>query len=257
MDLRIRDHLFIVTGATQGLGGAVTRRLMGEGARVIAVARTRSDLEILKSEYHDQVQIVAGDITRKDSFDALLAVLGDRTLHGIFVNAGGPPAKTVMETSMEDWDEGYRTLIRWKVDLVKQLLPGFIDQGYGRILFSESASVRQPVENLVLSNSLRMAIAGFSKSLSQEVAQYGITSNMIAPGYHETAAVERIYEKKAEKEGISVDEAKSLLVTRIPTGQAGQPDDFAMLATWLLAPASRFVTGQVYALDGGAVKGTI
>jgi 3-oxoacyl-[acyl-carrier protein] reductase len=180
-----------------------------------------------------------------------------RELHGDFVNAGGPPAMTIGETGISDWDSGYRLLIRWKIDLILRLLPRFTAKGYGRILFSESSSIKQPVENLVLSNSLRMTIAGFSKSLAQEYAPSGITSNLIAPGYHNTKAVERLYVKKSEKEGISIEEAKKKVEERIPMGKAGDPGDFASLACWLLSPLSQFVTGQVYALEGGAVKGTL
>jgi 3-oxoacyl-[acyl-carrier protein] reductase len=130
-------------------------------------------------------------------------------------------------------------------------------QGYGRILFSESASVKQPVENLVLSNSLRLVIAGFSKTVSQEYAGFGITSNLIAPGYHDTEAVKRLFIKKSEQENIPVEEAKKQSINTIPARKMGDPADFASLAAWLLSPLSGFVTGQVISLDGGNVKSTL
>jgi 3-oxoacyl-[acyl-carrier protein] reductase len=257
MDLKLKDDLFIVTGATAGLGRAVLERLVQEKARIIAVARRGEELEKLKDKHPEVELVIQGDVSRNEVVDMIMDALPGKHLSGVFVNAGGPPAMTVAETEMSDWDNGYRLLIRWKIDLVKRLLPLFVGRKYGRILFSESSSVRQPVENLVLSNSLRLAIVGFSKSLAQEYATHGITSNVIAPGYHETSAVERLYVKKSEQEGISVDEAKKRVEERIPMGFAGNPDDFATLACWLLSPLSKFVTGQVYALEGGAVKGTL
>ena len=257
MNLKIEEQLFIITGATSGLGNAVLRRLVEEGAHVIAVARRGAGLAALEKQNPGQVEGITGDVTNEDVLDKIVKTAGERPLHGIFVNAGGPPAMSVAETTMDNWDDAYRLLIRWKVKLVKMLLPKFVEQNYGRILFSESSSVRQPVQNLVLSNSLRLAIVGFSKSISQEYATLGITSNTIAPGFHETPAVDRLFTKKSELEGITFEEARAATLRNIPAGKPGDPDDFASLAAWLLSPLSGFVSGQLYCLDGGAILGTM
>lgn len=257
MDLKINDQLFVVTGASSGLGNAVAITLLKEGAGVIVVSRRESPLNEMSTAYPGKVDIVIGDVQDEGTLEGIMKVIDGRSLSGIFVNAGGPPAMSFEETSLEEWDKAYRLLIRWKVDLVRRLLPGFRKQAYGRILFSESSTVKQPIDNLVLSNAMRMAIAGAAKTLSQEVASSGITVNIIAPGFHETAAIDRLFKKKSEMEGISAEEARQGMLDKIPTGTIGSVHDFASLAAWLLSPLSSFVTGQVYTLDGGTTKSSI
>ena len=128
------------------------------------------------------------------------------------------------------------------------------NQNVGRLLYIESVSVKEPVANLVLSNSLRPAIVGFAKTLSQEIAHNGITVNILAPGYHSTAAMERLFAKKAELENISENEAKELFEKEIPVGKMGKPEEMAGLACWILSPLARYVTGQTITHDGGMVK---
>jgi 3-oxoacyl-[acyl-carrier protein] reductase len=208
MDLKINDHLFIVTGASSGLGNAVAKALLENGARVIVVARREDHLREMKNEYPEMVEIIGGDVLKTDTVHSIIKKVDNRKLSGVFVNAGGPPAMSFEDTSIDNWDEAYKLILRWKVDMISKLLPLFKKQEYGRILFSESSTVKQPIENLVLSNSLRMAVAGMAKTLSLEVAAKGITVNLIGPGYHETGAIDRLFQKKSEIEGISVEKAR-------------------------------------------------
>jgi 3-oxoacyl-[acyl-carrier protein] reductase len=229
--------------------------LIAEGANIIAIARGEEKLLILKNTAPNQVEILAGDLSKPAILQLLIKKVGGRQIHGILVNAGGPPAKTVMETTLEDWDNAYQTLLRWKVALTKAFVPLMMEHRYGRILFIESYTVKQPLENLVLSNSLRVAVVGMVKTLSQEIAQSGITLNVIGPGSHNTPAINRIYQKKSEQTGLPFEQVKSAAIEQIPVRVLGEAADFASLAIWLLSPVSRFITGQTITVDGGAVKG--
>jgi 3-oxoacyl-[acyl-carrier protein] reductase len=254
MNLGIKDQLFIVGGATSGFGKAIAEALLQEGAQIIAVARNAEKLEQLKLLAPARVETVAGDITDISIIETLSFRKGNRQLHGILINAGGPPAKTVMETTLEDWDQAYKTILRWKIALTQHFVPEMQAQGYGRLVFIESSSVKQPLENLVLSNSLRLAVVGFVKTLSQEIAKTGITLNVMGPGSHDTPAIERLYSKKAEQTGLSAAETRRQGINQIPVGALGKPEDFASLAVWLLSPGSRYITGQTITVDGGMVK---
>jgi 3-oxoacyl-[acyl-carrier protein] reductase len=257
MYLHLDDKLFLVTGASAGLGRAVAEALLDEGARVLAVARRPEPLEALAEAHGDRVEILSADVTLEATWDALLLRLADQRLDGMLVNAAGPPAKAFVETRLDDWDLAYQNLLRWKVGLTKTLLPKLLNQGEGRVLFIESMSVRQPLENLALSTALRLAVVGFVKTLAQEVASSGVTFNILAPGYHATERVVEIFEKKSEQLHISLDDARREVVAGIPMQTMGEPADLASLAAWLLSPLSRYVTGQTWTVDGGFVKGTL
>lgn len=256
MDLQLKDKLFLVGGATAGFGHAVARKLISEGARIIAVARTAEHLSRFRSEYPGQVEAINGDITDSEIITEIIDIIGDRRLGGMLVNAGGPPAKSTLETTIEDWDMAWFSVMRWKIDLVLRLMPKFRKQQYGRIVFVESVAVKQPVANLVLSNSLRMGIVGFVKTLSQEVGKEGITLNVMAPGFHETHAVKRVLKKQSETDGKSYEEIQKTLEAKIPVGRMGKPEEFASLALWLLSPHSSYITGQTISVDGGIMAGS-
>ncbi len=257
MDLNLKGALFVVTGSTSGFGKAIAEQLINEGAHVIINARGEEKLEALHQKYPDKTTILAGDITTDAVISDLIRKVHGKKLHGIVINAGGPPAKSFINTEITDWDNAYEKLLRWKVKLTQELLEKFQEQEYGRILFIESAAVKQPIENLILSNSLRMAVVGFAKTLSQEVAHQGITCNILAPGYHATPAMERLFANKSLLLGISSEDAKKEFEKETKVGHLGDPEDFGSLAVWLLSPYSRFITGQTISIDGGLVRGSM
>lgn len=254
MDIGLQDRLFVVTGATSGLGRAIAEKLLSEGASVIAVGRRRELLKMLEQEFPQKVEIITADTTAPEFSDVLIKQIGSRQLDGILVNGGGPPAKAAIETNIQDWDNAYNLLLRWKVEVMLALTPVFRNKKYGRVLFLESSSVKQPIENLALSTSLRLAVVGFAKTLSQELAREGITVNVIAPGSHDTKALERLFIRKSEDMNISLAEAKKIFEKAIPVQRLGNPTEFATLACFLLSPVSGYMTGQTISMDGGAVS---
>ncbi|PLX17963.1 MAG: short-chain dehydrogenase [Salinivirgaceae bacterium] len=257
MDLKIENQTFIVCGASSGFGKGTAKALIRENASVIGIARNLEKLKQTQLELGDNFIPFQGDISQTETINELVKIASEKKISGILINAGGPPAMSFNETELSDWDNAYQNLLRWKVDIVKKLLPYFENKQYGRIVFIESSSVKQPIENLILSTSLRLAVLGMMKTLSQEIQGQNITFNMIAPGSHATPAIERLIKKKSEIENISYNEAKEKWEENIPAGKMGDPNDLGQLAAWLLSPSSKFVNGQVYAVDGGTIKSTL
>ena len=257
MNLGLQDKLFIVTGATSGLGNGVAKALLNEKANIIAVARNSEKMEALASEFPGQVEPLTGDVFLTVTIQKIIKQIGNRYLNGVLINAGGPPAKSFLETELSEWDTAYNSLLRWKIELTKAVMPKFLSQKYGRIVYIESSSVKQPVANLALSNSIRLAVVGFVKTLSQEVAKSGITLNILAPGFHNTPAAERLYIKRSEVKNISIMEAETEYKAEIPVGRMGDPVEFGYLAAWLLSPLSGYITGQTISVDGGSIKGVM
>lgn len=255
MNLNLNDKYFLVIGASRGFGRAIAEALIAEGAKVLAVARTAEKLEELKAMAPDQVEYIAVDVTIPLEQERMLNFVGPYDISGAVINAGGPPAKTAMEAKLIDWDNAYKNLIRWKIRIAKKLAIRFMSLGYGRILFIESISAKQPIENMALSNAFRAAMVGYVKTLSQEVGNKGLTMNVLAPGYHDTDALDRVVKKKATKRKISARDAKKGMIEETPTGKIGDPKQFASLALWLLSEHSAYVTGQTISVDGGATKG--
>jgi 3-oxoacyl-[acyl-carrier protein] reductase len=255
MDLKLNNQRFIVCGASSGFGRAIAMQLLQEGAHVVVVARRGDLLREVYESYRDRTQIVEGSLIYSDTLDEIEKVIEGGELHGVVLNAGGPPTGTPLETDMKDWDSAWQLVMRWKIDLVLRIAPTLVENNYGRILFVESKSVKQPLPLLTLSNSFRAGVVGFAKTLSSEVAPNGVTVNVMAPGAHDTPAIERVIEKSKGQKGISYDEARNQMIKNIPVQRMGTAEEFASLAAWLLSEHSGYVTGQTISHDGGAISG--
>ncbi|WP_298477670.1 SDR family oxidoreductase [uncultured Maribacter sp.] len=256
MNLHLNNKLFLVGGATSGFGKAITEQLITENAKVIAVARTLEKLKELQ-QLSDNIEIIAGDLSDEKVMDTIVNTIGNRVLTGAVINSGGPPAMPVLDTKLSDWDDAYKTVVRWKIALTQALIPKMIEQQYGRLLYIESVSVKQPIENLVLSNAMRLAVVGYVKTLSQEIGASGVTLNILGPGFHATQRMENLFKKNSELKGIPESEIRASVAKQAAMEKIGSPNDFASLALWLLSPHSGYISGQTISVDGGLVKGTM
>ncbi len=255
MNLKLEKQRFIVCGASSGFGEAIARQLLKEGAHVVLVARRGNLLKDKYSHYEKQTTIIEGSLIYSETLSKIEKSVKKGSFHGIVLNAGGPPTGTPQNTDMTDWDAAWQLVMRWKIDLSLRLAPLLVQNNYGRILFVESQSVKQPLPSLSLSNSFRAGVVGFAKSLALEIADKGVTVNVLAPGSHETPAIERVIQNNSSIKGISYDKAKEELVANIPVKRMGKAEELASLAAWLLSPHSGYVTGQTISHDGGVIKG--
>jgi 3-oxoacyl-[acyl-carrier protein] reductase len=149
----------------------------------------------------------------------------------------------------------YQLLLRWNVTFMKAIVPHLEQQGYGRIVFIESATVKEPMDNLVLSAGFRLAVTGFAKTVSNEYSHKGITCNILALGPHNTPAIERVFKKKQAQTGADVHIIQQQENDKIPVKRLGNATEFAQLALWLLSKEAGYITGKTIAVDGGLIKG--
>jgi len=263
MNLDVSGKTFLIGASTDGLGLATAKALAGEGARVWIGGRHNDRLEdaldaLRRVAGRDRVGGACYDVSDAHSLEGWVSGALEAWgpgIDGILANSGGPPPGGFSDFDDEAWTGAFNLLLLSAVRLTRAALPG-LKANRGAILFVTSTSVKEPIDGLLLSNSLRSAVVGLSKSLSREFASFGIRSNCIAPGRFSTARVVRIDGSNAAKLGISEEEAKKRMVSTVPLGRYGDPVEFGRTAAWLLSPAASYLTGQVVSVDGGAVRGS-
>jgi 3-oxoacyl-[acyl-carrier protein] reductase len=260
VNLGLEGKVALVCGSSRGLGRAVADELAAEGASVALCARDAERLDL-----------AAGEIERTGA--AVLAVPADLAVAGeptrvvesclerfgrldiLVANGGGPPAGTFETLRPADWDHATALLLKSTIELTASALPAMKARGWGRILAVTSIAAKQPVENLMLSNSLRAAVTGFAATLAREVARDGITVNTILPGYTNTERVTELNEANARREGVDPAEIQARLEAEIPLGRLAEPREFAALAAFLVSERAGYITGGAFAADGGWLRG--
>ena len=263
MDLGLNNKVALVAAASRGLGRAVAEELAAEGASLIICARKQETIECVANEIQAatgaKVIGVAADVSNPVDVSQLVQAGIERCgrIDILVTNAGGPPAGQFESFDLAQWEAATRLLLHSAVELARQVLPGMKERRWGRILNITSIAVKQPVDNLILSNSLRAAVTGFARTLANEVAQFGITVNNIMPGYTRTERVEELSRMMAEKQGITPADFIERWEKEIPMRRIGEPKEFAALAAFLVSERASYITGTSIPVDGGWIKSLI
>jgi len=260
MDLGLKNKIALVTAASRGLGRAVAEELAAEGASLIICSRKADAIERVAVEINGttgaEVLGVAADVANPDDVARLVQAGIERfgRIDILVTNAGGPPAGQFESFTLGQWEGATRLLLHSAVELARHTLPGMKARGWGRILNITSIAVKQPVDNLILSNSLRAAVTGFARTLANEVAGFGVTVNNIMPGYTRTERVEELAQMMSEKQGITPVEFIARWEKEIPMRRIGEPREFAALAAFLVSDRASYITGTSIPVDGGWIK---
>lgn len=260
MDLGLKDKVALIAAGSRGLGRAVAEEVAAEGASLVLCARDPHTLAETAAAIAEacgtHVLAVPADVTSVSDITRVVEAGNDRfgRIDILVTNAGGPPAGTFDQLTREQWEEATRLTLFSAIELARQVLPGMKERRWGRILNITSIAVKQPVESLMLSNSLRAGLTGFARTLANEVAALGITVNNILPGYTRTERLEELAHMMAEKQGISTTEFNAKWEAEIPMGRLGEPREFAALAAFLVSERASYITGTSIQVDGGWIR---
>ena len=254
MDLRIAGKRALVMGASRGLGRAVAEGLLAEGVQVIAVARNADSIRAWAGETSG-LTAMSADLTDLASIDALAAAVLAGSGVDILINNSGGPAPGAAATAMRgDWIGQFEAMAANLFHLTGRLLPGMRDRKWGRIVTIGSSGVEQPIPNLALSNGIRAAVVGWSKTLAAEVAADGVTVNIVMPGRIQTSRVAELDAAAAARTDSTVEAVQKASAAAIPAGRYGRPEEFAAMVVFLVSGPASYVTGSRLRVDGGAIR---
>jgi 3-oxoacyl-[acyl-carrier protein] reductase len=263
MDLKLNGKKAFVTGASRGLGYATALALAKEGCKVAINGRDEAKIkaaaEMITKETGSQVIGLAGDVSLPDMPGKLVKQTTEAfgALDILITNAGGPPPGSIDSLDEAAWQKGVDLCLMLHVRLIKAALPYLRKSNAASVLTVTSMSVKQPIANLLLSNSIRAATIGLTKSLALELGKDGIRFNSILPGWTETERVTELMTARATANKSTVEEETRKQSELSPLGRLGQPEEFANAAAFLVSPAASYITGVMLNVDGGMYKGTL
>jgi len=260
MDLGLKGKVAFVAAASKGLGRAIAEELAREGAYLAIMARGEHALtearEAISRTSGIDVFAMAGDVSVPSDVERVTTAALERfgRIDILVTNAGGPPGGKFESLDSEMWQSAVDLTLMSVINLTRAVLPGMKQRKWGRIINVTSIAAKQPVDGLMLSNSIRAAVTGFARTLANEVATDGITVNNILPGYTRTERVEQLSEATAKSQGISREEATSKWENEIPMRRLGEPRELAALAAFLASDRASYITGTSTPVDGGWIK---
>ncbi len=261
MNLGLQDRVALVTAASRGLGRAVALELAREGARVAICARQEGPLEeaaaAIRRDTGAEVIAVPADVADPQGVERVVEATLFRfgQIDILVTNAGGPPPGRFLDFTPADWEAAVQLTLMSVVRLCYAVVPSMRARKSGSIVAMTSVSVKQPLPNLILSNSLRMAVVGMVKTLADELAPDGIRVNAVCPGWTKTERVEQLLRDRAARNGTSVEEEEAKITAAIPLGRMATPEEFARAVAFLASPAASYITGISLLVDGGLYRG--
>jgi len=260
MDTGLKDKTVLITASSMGIGKAVAEMFAEEGCKIAISSRSKENLLSTAAELKEKYSIepfwsVCDLNKQKDienTFSAVSAHFGNIDI--LVNNCGGPVPGLFQQLEEEDWNNAYEQVLLGAVRFSKLVLPGMMAKNWGRIINLTSISVKQPVDNLILSNSLRAGVTGLTKSLSNEIAKFNITVNNVAPGMTLTRRLYELAVVEAKEKGKSHEEILVEMAKRIPLNRLGRPEEIASVVVFLASKQASYVTGVTIQVDGGYVK---
>jgi 3-oxoacyl-[acyl-carrier protein] reductase len=261
METGLKDRVAIVAGSSQGIGRAAAFAFAAEGAQVALCARREAELDKtaaeIRSRHGVEVFTRAFDVAHDGAVRAFVAAVQERfgRVDVCVPNAGGPPAKPFLETTLEEWERAWQLNLRSAIVFAQAVIPHMQKQHWGRIVTLTSYTVKQPVPELILSNTIRAGVLGLVRSLAGQFGRDGITVNNVGPGFTATDRSRSLLEGRAKNRNISVEQVQRELEQEIPIGRMATPEEVAATIVWLASVPAASITGQTILVDGGSYKG--
>lgn len=263
MDLGLAGRVALVAASSRGLGRAVAEEFAAEGAHVVMCARGEEALAegaaSVRERGDGEVEAIVADLSEEEGLARVVAGALDRfgRVDVLVNNAGGPPAGPFEAHSLEAWRAALRLNLESALELTRAVLPGMKERGWGRIVNITSIAVKEPVDGLILSNSVRAAVTGFARTLANEVAPFGVTVNNALPGYTRTDRLQELADAISSRTGIPREEVEANWEAAIPMGRLGEPREFAALVVFLASDRASYITGRSITVDGGRTRGLL
>jgi len=263
MDLGIKDRVALVAAGSKGIGFAVALELAREGAGVFLCSRDEKRASEAAQKIHDEtgatVAGIGADVTDDQAVNHFVSLAQERAgrIDILITNAGGPPTSSFADSDLDAFRKAFELNALSAIRLAKLVLPGMREQKWGRIVNITSVSSKQPIDGLLYSNTVRAALTGWAKTVSNEVAVDNVTVNNVAPGYTLTGRQEELAEARSKALGKSKEEIIATWATQGPMGRIGQPEEIAAAVTFLASERASYITGVTLQVDGGWVRGLL
>lgn len=263
MDLGLEGKAAVVLASSQGIGRATARTLAREGCKVAMCARGAAALEAAAQEIRAATgaTILARplDVEKRAPMREFVrhVVKEFGTIHVLVTNGGGPPSGKPLDFSDDQWDDAVNSTLMVAVNWTREVAPILVAQKWGRIVHLTSTSVKQPIDGLILSNTMRVGVVGFAKTMSRELAPHNVLVNVVCPGFTDTERLKALTRARAQEARTPPEEIARRMTAEIPLGRIAEPEEIADVVAFLASERASFLTGATIQVDGGATRGLL